>query len=248
MRNNAKKWIRRTGQFFCILVFTCSAAILFFLECADGGNMDCYKKNFADDAASREWVENPVDWDKLKDTDAYAWINVPGTLVDYPVVSAPAEKEDDFYLHHNLKGRYDFAGAIYSRRANQKDFSDPVTVLYGHNMRNGSMFGTLKRFEDKIFFDQHETVYIYMPGKQYTYQIVSASRGDNRDLLGLYDYRKSGGMKAYQEKILMPSDGLVRPGMEFPADCRFLVLSTCTTGSTQRRLVQAVLQKTEETK
>lgn len=242
------KWVRRTGQFFCILVFICSAALLFFLECADGGNMDYYKKDLASDSDTGESSKNPVDWDKLKDTDAYAWIKVPGTRIDYPVVAASDDTEEDFYLHHNLKGRYDFAGTIYSRKANQKDFSDPVTVLYGHNMRNGSMFGTLKRFEEKHFFNQHETVYIYMPGKKYTYRIVSASRGDNRDLLGLYDYRKSGGMKAYQEKILMPSDGLVRSGMEFPAGSRFLILSTCTTGSTKRRLVQAVLQKTEDSK
>ncbi|MDE6852955.1 MAG: class B sortase [Lachnospiraceae bacterium] len=210
--------------------------------------MEQYKQDSEKDSAPGELAENPIDWDKLKGTDAYAWVNVPGTRIDYPVVSAPEDKEEDYYLHHSLKGRYDFAGMIYSRRANGRDFSDPVTVLYGHNMRNGSMFGTLKRFEENEFFAGHEKAYIYMPGKIYTYQIVSASQTDSRDLLGRYDYQDPDGMKAYVDKILMPESGRVRSGIHIPAGSRFLVLSTCATGSTKRRLVQAVLQNIEDTK
>lgn len=243
-----KKWIRKIGILICTIIFVCSAVLLLVMECSDGGSVGQYKQETEKESVPGEPAENPIDWDKLKGTDVYAWIDVPGTRIDYPVVSAPEEKEDDFYLHHSLKGRYDFAGTIYSRRANSRDFSDPVTVLYGHNMRNGSMFGTLKRFEEKEFFAGHEKAYIYMPGKIYTYQIVSASQGDNRDLLGRYNYQNPDGMKAYIDKILMPESGNVRSGIRISASSHFLVLSTCATGSTKRRLVQAVLQKTEETK
>lgn len=243
-----KKCIRKIGILLFTIIFICSAILLLVMECSDGGNMDQYKKDPEEESSPGELAENPIDWDKLKGTDAYAWINIPGTQIDYPVVTAPDDKEEDYYLHHNLKGRYDFAGAIYSRRANSRDFSDPVTVLYGHNMRNGSMFGTLKRFEEKEFFAGHEKIFIYMPGKKYTYQIVSAGQHDNRDLLGLYDYQNPDGMEAYIDKTLMPDAGNVRSGISIGASSHFLVLSTCATGSTKRRLVQTVLQKMEDTK
>lgn len=243
-----KKWIRKMAIFIFAAIFICSAVLLLAMECSDGGDVDQYKTNPKEESSLGK-PANPIEWDKLKGTDAYAWIYVPGTRIDYPVVSSSKEKGEDYYLHHSLKGHYDFAGTIYSRRSNSRDFSDPVTVLYGHNMRNGSMFGTLKRFEEKKFFDQHETVYVYMPGKRYIYQIVSASLGDNRDLLGQYDYQDQDGMKAYIDKILMPESGNRRSGTELciHAGSRFLVLSTCVTSSTKRRLVQAVLQKTEDT-
>ena len=62
-----------------------------------------------------------------------------------------------------MKGDYSFAGCIYTRRENKKDFSDRLTVIYGHNMINGSMFGTVRRFEDEDFFKTHKEFYIYMP-------------------------------------------------------------------------------------
>ena len=243
-----KKWIRKMGILVFSIIFTCSAALLFIMECSNGGNVKQYKKDLGEESAPGELVENPIDWEKLKGKDVYAWINVPGTQIDYPVAAAPDDKEEDYYLHRNLKGHYDFAGMIYSRRANSRDFSNPVTVLYGHNMRNGSMFGTLKRFENKEFFGQHKSIYIYMPGKIYTYQIVSASQSDNRDLLSRYDYQNPDGMTAYVNEILMPESRNVRSGISIDASSRFLILSTCVTGSTKRRLVQAVLQKMEDTK
>ena len=72
---------------------------------------------------------------KLKKTnkDIYAWIDVPGTKVNYAVVQSSGKKDDLFYLEHNIYGNYEFSGSIFSQRQNSKNFSDPVTVLYGHN-------------------------------------------------------------------------------------------------------------------
>ena len=66
-------------------------------------------------------------------------------------------------VKHNIYGNYEFSGSIFSQRQNSKDFSDPVTVLYGHNMKNGTMFNTLHKFENKDFFKKHSKVYIYTP-------------------------------------------------------------------------------------
>ena len=88
-----------------------------------------------------------VDFAKLQELnpELYAWIRIPNTAIDYPVAQYGGE-EQDFYLHHNMYGEPEFAGCIYTENVNSKDFDDPVTVMYGHNMKNGSMFQNLFYF------------------------------------------------------------------------------------------------------
>lgn len=84
-----------------------------------------------------EIPEKDIDFAALKEenSDVYAWIYVPGTNVDYPVLQHPTD--DAYYLEHNMDGSKGLPGCIYSESVNTKDFTDPNTVLYGHNMKNG---------------------------------------------------------------------------------------------------------------
>ena len=102
-----------------------------------------------------------IDFKKLIkiNSDIYAWIYVPGTRIDYPV--ALNQEDDTHYLKYNFKNEPEFAGCIYTEKANKKDFTDPNTIFYGHNMRNGSMFQNLHKFEDEQFFNKHKEVYVY---------------------------------------------------------------------------------------
>lgn len=93
----------------------------------------------------------------------YAYIYIPGTKIELPVAQSDDSKDDSFYLTHNEKGNYEFSGCIYSEKINSTDFTDPVTVFYGHNMLNGTMFAHLHYFEKKDFFDKHEYFYVYTP-------------------------------------------------------------------------------------
>lgn len=83
-----------------------------------------------------------VDFKKLIkiNSDIYAWIYVPGTRIDYPV--AQNQEDDTHYLKYNFKNEPEFAGCIYTEKANKKDFTDPNTIFYGHNMRNGSIIAS----------------------------------------------------------------------------------------------------------
>ena len=94
---------------------------------------------------------------------------------------------DSLYLDHNKDGDYAIEGAIYTEMANNTDFSDPVTVLYGHNLQNGTMFSTLHYFENEDFFNEHDTLYIYTPGHALTYRVVSAYLYDDRHILNSYN-------------------------------------------------------------
>lgn len=198
-------------------------------------------------------VDNPIDFESLQEinTDIYAWIQVPGTDVDYPVVQAGKGNDDFFYLSHNIEKKYEFAGSIYSEKQNAKDFSDPVTVLYGHNMKNGTMFATLHDFSDASFFKKHKYMYVYLPGRKLTYEIYAAYEYDDRHILNSFDFNNPEVVKSYFDSTLQPAvmNCNIREGVSLSESDKVLTLSTCTDNNKSARyLVQGVLYKDEQTK
>ena len=176
-------------------------------------------------------VENPIDFAslRLENPDIYAWIYIPGTNVNYPVLQSPTD--DSYYLDHDKDGNYSEAGSIYSQMANSTDFSDPVTVLYGHNMNSGGMFATLHYFENKEFFDSHQDMYIYTDGHIYTYKVIAAYQYDNRHILNSFNFNDAKVTQQYFDSVLNPNSLVVnvREGAQLAAESDKIVqLSTCT--------------------
>ncbi len=194
---------------------------------------------------------NPIDFERLKklNQDIYAWIFIPNTGIDLPVFQASADKDDNFYMYHNAKEEYEFKGSIYSQRLNKKDFSDPVTVLYGHHMLDDSMFSNLHYFMDKQFFADNEYFYIYRPGHILTYRIVSAHEYDERHILNSFDFSKEKIFREYLDYILAPRTMVAntRDSVVLTTQDRIVTLSTCTEGGSARYLLQGVLINDEPT-
>ncbi|MBQ2972620.1 MAG: class B sortase [Ruminococcus sp.] len=182
--------------------------------------------------------------------DIYAWIYIPDTNVDYPVAQSGEGMNDSFYLTHNVYKNYQFSGTIYSEKQNAKDFSDPVTVLYGHNMLNGSMFATLHKFNDKTFFDNNNTMFVFTKDKIYTYLIYSAYQYDDRHILNSFNMREENSFSEYLDSTLLqrPYYCNVREGITLNTQDRILTLSTCMNGGGNvRYLVQGVLVDERDT-
>jgi sortase B len=186
-----------------------------------------------------------VDFEKLQkiNQDLYAWIYIPHTKVDYPIAQSPDDNR--YYLKYNMNKEPEFAGCIYTENYNKKDFTDPNTVIYGHNMRNDSMFGSLHDFEDKKFFDKNKFVFIYTPEKIFTYRIFAAYEYDDRHILGTFDFEKKEVYKKYLESIYdvntMVSN--YRKDVKVDEEDKIITLSTCAGGKPEfRYLVQAVLE------
>ena len=205
-----------------------------------------------DDDAESDLEENPVDFATLQAEypELYAWITVPGTNVDYPIVQSTID--DNYYLRRDLDGNYFTYGTLYTQSMNSTDFTDPVTVIYGHNTSDGTMFGSLHDFEDEEFFEENEYFYIYTPGHILTYWIVSAYRYDDRHILNSFDFSDESVRSEYFSYVLNPTSMQVnvREGATLDVDDRIVQLSTCPTEGSQsgdRWLVTGVLVDDQET-
>lgn len=185
-----------------------------------------------------------LDWDALRQVnpDIYAWIYIPGTKVDYPILQHPTD--DSYYLKYNLNGTRGYPGCIYTERLNQKDFTDFNTVLYGHNMRDQSMFATLHNFEQGEFFANNPYIYIYTEDKVLVYEIFSVWMADDAHILKTNDFSTEKGRDTYLKTILKnyKNYGNMRNDVTLSSDSHILTLSTCMKKESHNRfLVQAVL-------
>ena len=146
-----------------------------------------------------------VDFDRLQalNSDIIGWIYIPDTNVDFPILQGSA---NDSYLYHDYKRNYSFAGSIFMDVRCSADFTDLETMVYGHNMHNGDMFGRLKKYEDTDYLEGHKDVYILLPGNQYIHYLAD---------VGKY-------VSVNDDIYLLPQTG------EAPET---LVLSTCTDDS-----------------
>jgi sortase B len=191
--------------------------------------------------------DNPIDFatQQAQNADIYAWIYIPNTNINLPVLQSTIS--DNYYLDHDINGASSVAGAIYSQSANAKDFSDPVTLLYGHNLLNSTMFTQLHYFEDATFFANNPTFYIYTPGHILTYEVVAAYQYDDRHILNSFDFSNPTVVQNYFNTVLSPTSLLVnvREGATLDASTDTIVqLSTCMDGaysSTSRYIVTGKL-------
>lgn len=194
-------------------------------------------------------VEIPIDFTALQEQnpDVYAWIRVPGTAVDYPILQSPSDNA--YYLNHTISGEEKPEGAIFTENYNTKTFEDPNTVIYGHDMKNGSMFQSLHDYMDRDFFENNREVLIYLPDRILHYRIFAAYLYDSRHLLLSMDFGNKDIYQAYLDHIFSMRDmnAFVDNSMEVTSEDKIITLSTCYAGiSTQRYLVQAVLVSIEK--
>lgn len=134
---------------------------------------------------NEETQEKKIDWDYLKSVneDIVAWIQIEGTNINYPIL----KDKDVYYLKHSFDEKYNSNGSIFT--TDLSPFEDNETIVYGHNMRNGSMFSNLGNYLDKDFLYSHLKFKIYTPNGDYeasvfsVYSIGIGTENDNIKLL-----------------------------------------------------------------
>lgn len=189
--------------------------------------------------------EKNLDFEELQaevNEDIYAWIYVPETNIDDPIVQHPTD--DSYYLNYNLDGSKGYPGGIYTEGScNGKDFSDRMTVIYGHNMINGSGFGSLHNFEKETVFEESRYIFIYLPDDIMVYEIFAAYEGSSAHIIYNHAWDDESWVQYLGDTLLLTGDkDRAVDFYEFEADDLVLTLSTCIRNSpNQRYLVQGVL-------
>ena len=127
--------------FILLLIFSVYKIVIWFKDNKENKTiLDDVSKNIKINKNKNEYE---VDFQGLKkeNPDTVAWIKVNGTKIEYPVVKA---SDNEFYLNHNFQKKYNVGGWVFADYKNKFDGSDKNIIVYGHNMKDGSMFGTLK--------------------------------------------------------------------------------------------------------
>lgn len=162
------------------------------------------------------------------------WIYVPGTQIDYPICLG---SDNNYYLTHSFRRSQNALGAIFAPAESSDDLGDAHTILYGHNMRSGKMFGELSNYESSEFRDRYPYVYIYTPDQSYTCTVYAAYR--TRYDSAVYTIGYETGTEVFREWINDTVEhaaydcGIAPTGQE-----QIFTLSTCVdSGSAKDRYV-----------
>lgn len=167
-----------------------------------------------------------VDLAKLvaKNSDVKGWIYIDGTDINYPLLQG---SNNDYYLYLNYDEEYSDGGSIYIDSSNRGDMTEDHTIIYGHNMKNDTMFGTLNDFKTEAHKDAHPYVYILtLDGKWNKYEIFAYYRADisdgtfnkfDADPQKMAEYVNIVSSKNYYSNSNLPTNGE-----------KIITLSTCT--------------------
>lgn len=133
--------------------------------------------------------------------DIFAWLYIPGTGIDLPVLQSPVS--DEYYINHDIWSVENSTGAVYTEMPNLMNMCDFNTVIHGNDLQEDSPFKELHSFEAADFFAAHEVFYLYLPDNVLTYEIFAAYYDEGSDILRRYDYTTYEGCEAYLEDICM---------------------------------------------
>ena len=131
------------------------------------------RKELKSNENREDFPEMEVDFKALreKNPDTVGWLYVGSCGISYPIVQG---EDNDYYMNHTCEGTVNSSGAIIMDYRDDKYLKDWNTFIYGHNMKNGSMFGSLKKLlKDETLYDSDPYIYVYLPGYIYRYKIFS---------------------------------------------------------------------------
>lgn len=198
-----------------------------------------YADSFADEELLKfrpadDGGDNPTLEDlKKKNPDVKAWLQVPETNIDYPVVQGQDDME---YINKNVYGEFELSGAIFLSCLNKDDFSDPYNLIYGHNMKNGGMFADVVDFINKKYFDEHKKGKLYLTNETKKMQFFACMKVTASDTK---IYHPDGYRKENLDDLLnyIREHAVQYRDLNVTKEDSLIALSTCSEAETNGRVV-----------
>ncbi|WP_317412747.1 class B sortase, partial [Clostridium baratii] len=163
--------------------------------------------------------------------DYKMWIEIPNTNIDYPVVQG---KDNDFYLNYDFNKKKSSSGAIFMDYKNNIN-KDKNIIIYGHNMKNKSMFQNLMKFKDEEFWKENNKIILTIDGKRYEYEIFSAYISNAKNINLRINFKNDDEYLKYIEDIKKKS--IFYRVVDIKSDDKIITLSTCSYEKDDARMI-----------
>ena len=171
-----------------------------------------------------------------------AWLDIPGSSISYPILLHP--EEDNHYLNINIDGSYGYPGCIYVNSMEGRNFDTFNTVIYGHNMANGTYFGSLKNYNDADFRAAHREIDIYTPTEKHSYELCAVVTYDDRYITERYDDDNPADRMAFL-RSLHDFGAVIDESVPVSTEGHIITLSTCVGGMPNNRLLIVAAEKAQ---
>lgn len=167
---------------------------------------------------------SPIDFEALSEVnpDVIGWIRIPDTNVDYPIVQTD---DNDKYLHTSFEGEESIAGTVYLDFESDSDMMGFNNILYGHNMKNGSMFKDIVKYKEQSYFDEHKYFEIYTPERTIRLKAISCYYAKAEPIVRKTRFKTRESYEAFIKEMIKPCAWYEMP--EFPIDSLY-TLVTCS--------------------
>lgn len=178
-----KKFIKIILMIICSVIFVFSAYKIFNNLAEESTNKEI-NNALVEKAISviNNTIENenitkhslPINVDfsilKQENQDIVAWIYCENTPINYPVLQS---NDNEYYLRRLINGEYNTAGSIFMDYRNHSNMNDDNTIIYGHNMKNDTMFGTLTKYKEQEYYENNRIMYLFTPEKNYMIELFA---------------------------------------------------------------------------
>ena len=238
-----KKILYHIFLLLCIAVFCISAYKLYGYYKSYKEAKDTYEK-IKKDNVKKTNGDRTIDFDKLraKNPDIVGWVYAKGTGIDYPIVQG---KDNEEYLHMDYNKKKSSSGTIFLDHGCDKSFISDNNIIYGHHMKNGTMFAQLLKYKEQDFFEKYPYFSIYTPdGKESKYQIFVAGVVEDTAVNYQFAFQSDEEFLNYIETIIGTS--LYTPNVEIDAASQIVTLSTCTNVADEERFVVQAVKVSEQ--
>lgn len=209
---------------------------------------DILEKQEPEDITENHPIDHPedrvIDFGVLKqiNPDIVGWIYIPETAVDYPILKNPY---DNYYLNHDFTGNDSLLGAIFMQKAETADFSAQHTVLYGHNLIDKQMFGSLSMYASQQFRDSQPYIYIYQPDQTLRCTVYAAYTCEADSAAYQLDFQDMPEFESWVMKSV--SESYYTTSIQTPnPETRILTLSTCTDTGDARFVLHSTIERVQK--
>lgn len=183
-----------------------------------------------------------VDFNKLKEqnNETIAWLKINNTNVEYPVVKGT---NNSFYLNHSFDKSKNSAGWIFADYKNKFDNTDKNIVIYGHNMRDGSMFGSMLNILDAKWYENEENtnITLYTENEKCIYKVFSIYKIENEDYYIKTEFKNDNEFEEFVKNLKKRS--IKDFNVDISKDDNILTLSTCANNNKYRIVLHAIKEK-----